>query len=47
MEEEYEPITKESLIAGYLGLYMAGENEDLIISQIKKVALDDRLKWKE
>lgn len=47
MEEELEPITKESLIVGYLELYLNGEPAHLIINQIKKVALDNRLKWKE
>jgi hypothetical protein len=47
MEEEYPPITKESLIEGYLKLYLNGEPTHLIVSQIKKVALDDRVKWEK
>jgi hypothetical protein len=43
-----EPVTKEELIEGYLKLYtFAGVSAETTIGEIKKVALDNRINWKQ
>jgi hypothetical protein len=42
------PVTKETLIEGVLTMHKAGLlSDEIVLSQIKKFAQDDRVHWKE